>query len=127
MYIYIYMAHMYIYIMTHSHIYIYIMAYIYVCVCIILFYRYRYYSKTPLKTLDKQDHEKNHAQRRGKGFTCHVAFDTGTGVLAGPRHMVEALKQDAFRRLGRDGTWMALEDAMLVLASLFQRKPWIFL
>ena len=113
--------------MTHSHIYIYNGIYIYVCVCIILFYRYRYYSKTPLKTLDKQDHEKNHAQRRGKGFTCHVAFDTGTGVLAGPRHMVEALKQDAFRRLGRDGTWMALEDAMLVLASLFQRKPWIFL
>lgn len=29
-----------------------------------------------------------------KGFTCHVAFDTGTGVLAGPRHMVEALKQE---------------------------------
>lgn len=26
--------------------------------------------------------------------TCHVAFDTGTGVLAGPRHMVEALKQE---------------------------------
>eukprot|EP00435_Cladocopium_sp_Y103_P041637 s104_g11.t1 len=25
---------------------------------------------------------------------CHVAFDTGTGVLAGPRHMVETLKQD---------------------------------
>lgn len=40
--------------------------------------------------------KRKHAQRRGKGFTCHVAFDTGTGVLAGPRHMVEALKQDAF-------------------------------
>ena len=120
------MAHMYIYIYNDTQTYIYIMAHIYICV--ILIYRYyRYYSKTPLKTLDKQDHEKNHAQRRGKGFTCHVAFDTGTGVLAGPRHMVEALKQDAFRRLGRDGTWMALEDAMLVLASFFQRKPWIIL
>ena len=71
---------------------------------------------------------KKHAQRRGKGFTCHVAFDTGTGVLAGPRHMVEALKQDAWDDDAWDGPWMALGKCDGRFWPVFvQRKPWIFL
>lgn len=33
-------------------------------------------------------------QISGKKQACHVAFDTGTGVIAGPKHIIDVLKQE---------------------------------